>query len=437
MGNLEANLSKSIRFKNSKLLCQLISLDYSDSLSATDATTETAFINGFSRVLDRRLSKQDQELWINLGVCIFNIQKSKTLDFNLQVILLSNINKVAARLDNWILPVIYMAASDLVKVASIPTRANIVRENLEEASRIINKSLVLCLNDRSNPLEKSRKRGTYYFAALLLKIYKKLGGGTALASSVVKVLEQQHRSGSLKSPTWFPKAHVISVNYYVSLVYVSEREYDKAKDKLQNALTLLNSCPALEQPSLKKNKQLILLYLIPLEILLTRQTPSDLLWKRCPDIAKIYQGLIQGINSGDFKCFDEALLKKRSFLIKNQLYLLWSEIRVLIYARLFRKVYNIRERSTKISTWDFANAWAYSIDRKPAISPTPVTNDCINSSNLDNLNQVECYLTHAIYHGFMKGYISRERRTIVLSKKEAFPRIERYLEVTGVVLNIT
>lgn len=436
MGNLEANLSKSIRFKNSKLLCQLISLDYSDSLSSTDATTETNFINRFSRVLDRRLSKQDQELWINLGVCIFNIQALKTPDFNLQVVLLSNINKVAARLDNWILPVIYKAASELVKVASITARANMIRDNLEEASRIINKSLVLCLNDRNNPLERSRKRGTYYFAALLLKVYGKLSGGTALASSVVKVLEQQHRSGSLKSPTWFPKAHVISVNYYVSLVHVSEREYDKAKDKLRNALTLLNSCPALEQPSLKKNKQLILLYLIPLEILFTRQTPSDLLWKRCPDIAKIYQGLIQGMNSGDFKCFDEELLKKRSFLIKNQLYLLWSEIRVLIYARLFRKVYNIRERSTRISTWDFANAWAYSIDRKPAISPTPLTNDCISNRKLDNLNQVECYLTHAIYNGFMKGYISRERRTIVLSKKEAFPRVEKYLKVTGVDLNI-
>lgn len=89
MGNLEANLSKSIRFKNSNLLCQLISIGSGDSVSSTDATTEKDFIDGFSRVLDRRLSKQDRQLWINLGVIIFNAQSSKSTNFKTQVTLLS------------------------------------------------------------------------------------------------------------------------------------------------------------------------------------------------------------------------------------------------------------------------------------------------------------------------------------------------------------
>jgi hypothetical protein len=436
MGNLEANLSKSIRFKNSKLLCQLISIGSGDSVSSTDATTEKDFIDGFSRVLDRRLSKQDQQLWINLGVIIFKAQLSKSTNFKTQVTLLSSINRVAERLDKWILPVVYKAASELFRVAEKSASTSTVKDSLEEASRVINKSLVLCLNDRTNSLDKSRKHGTYYFAALLLKVYKKLGGNSALPCSLVKVLEQQHRLRTLEDPTWFPKAHVISVYYHASIVHVSAREYDKAKNKLRNALTLLNSCPASEQPSLRKNKQLILLYLIPLEILFSRRTPSDQLWEHFPAIAKVYQGLVHGLMNGDFKCFDDQLLQNRLFLIKNHLYLLWSEVRVLIYARLFRKVYEIRERSNRIPTWDFANAWAYSIDRESAVLPTILSTDNVSDNFLDKLNQTECYLTHAIYHGFMKGYISRERRTIVLSNKEAFPKVEKYTKGTEIIINL-
>jgi len=436
MGNLEANLSKSIRFKNSNLLCQLISISSGDSVSSTDATTEKDFIDGFSRVLDRRLSKQDRQLWINLGIIIFNAQSSKSTNFKTQVTLLSSINRVAERLDKWILPVVYKAAFDLFKMAETPTSTSTVKDNLEEASRIINKSLVLCLNDRTNSLDKSRKHGTYFFAALLLKVYKKLGGNTALASSLVKVLEQQHRLKTLEDPTWFPKAHVISVYYHASLVHVSAREYDKARNKLQTALTLLNSCPASEKLCLRKNKQLILLYLIPLEISFSRKTPSGQLWEQFPDIAKVYQGLVNALMSGNFKCFDDQMLQNRRFLIKNHLYLLWSEVRVLIYGRLFRKVYEIRERSNRIPTWDFANAWAYSNHRESAILPTALSTDEISDDNKNKLDQTECYLTHAIYHGFMKGYISRERRTIVLSNREAFPKVEKYIKGTEIIINL-
>ena len=35
--------------------------------------------------------------------------------------------------------------------------------------------------------------------------------------------------------------------------------------------------------------------------------------------------------------------------------------------------------------------------------------------------EVECFLSNMIYKGLIKGYISRERQTVVLSAKDPFP----------------
>lgn len=37
--------------------------------------------------------------------------------------------------------------------------------------------------------------------------------------------------------------------------------------------------------------------------------------------------------------------------------------------------------------------------------------------------EVECLLANMIYKGFIKGYISREKATVVLSAKDPFPKI--------------
>ena len=61
----------------------------------------------------------------------------------------------------------------------------------------------------------------------------------------------------------------------------------------------------------------------------------------------------------------------------------------------------------KISEFEAAIRAAY----KDAAEPTVVDRD-----------EVECFLANMIYKGYMKGYISREHATVVLSRKnDAFP----------------
>ena len=37
--------------------------------------------------------------------------------------------------------------------------------------------------------------------------------------------------------------------------------------------------------------------------------------------------------------------------------------------------------------------------------------------------EVECYLANMIYKGFIRGYISHEKQTVVLAATGAFPRV--------------
>lgn len=42
----------------------------------------------------------------------------------------------------------------------------------------------------------------------------------------------------------------------------------------------------------------------------------------------------------------------------------------------------------------------------------------------DEEGEVECLVANLIYRGYMKGYISHERKVVVLDKKEPFPPIK-------------
>lgn len=39
-----------------------------------------------------------------------------------------------------------------------------------------------------------------------------------------------------------------------------------------------------------------------------------------------------------------------------------------------------------------------------------------------DLDEVECILSNLIYQGKIKGYISHEKRTLIISKADPFPR---------------
>jgi len=91
-------------------------------------------------------------------------------------------------------------------------------------------------------------------------------------------------------------------------------------------------CPAYQ----KKNKQLILHYLVPIKMYFG-STPTDkLLYKYKLDH---FVELSRALKIGNLKMFDAAIEKYRILFIKTGIYLLLEKLRMLVYRNLFRKMY--------------------------------------------------------------------------------------------------
>ena len=92
-------------------------------------------------------------------------------------------NRAAERTDNWILPVMYTISRELRQLSILAdgsTRLNASHRSahtvkLEEATRTINRSFNICLNDRNQDVDYSKKWGVYFFMGEMFKIYFKVG----------------------------------------------------------------------------------------------------------------------------------------------------------------------------------------------------------------------------------------------------------------------
>jgi hypothetical protein len=77
---------------------------------------------------------------------------------------------------------------------------------------------------------------------------------------------------------------------------------------------------------------------------------------------------------------------------------------------LFRTVFLINEKKTRIPVEEFRRAMGFSMAGRDGGMKREVEPE-----------ETECLLAGMIYKGLMKGYISREKSMVVLSNKEAFP----------------
>ncbi|PGH00783.1 hypothetical protein AJ80_09122 [Polytolypa hystricis UAMH7299] len=278
---------------------------------------------------------------------------------------------------------------------------------LEEASRIINRMFTLCLHDRS-PLEESRRWGVYNTVNLSFKTYFKLGS----VSSCKSLLHALHASQSdMPEITAFPKSHIVTYKYYLGVINFLEENYEQAEEHLTFAWKMCH-------PKSIKNKELILTYLIPCHLVTTHTLPARRLLAPFPRLERLFRPLCEYIKKGDLRGFDAAMSAGENEFVKKKIYLPLERGRDIALRNLFRKVFLAGGfdppingqppiRRTRVPVTEFAAAIRLG---RPAGDKTPV-----------DLDEVECFLANLIYKNLMKGYISRERGIVVLSKGGAFP----------------
>ncbi|KAI5287463.1 COP9 signalosome (CSN) subunit [Ascosphaera acerosa] len=278
---------------------------------------------------------------------------------------------------------------------------------LEETSRIINRMFTLCLQDRSS-LDESRKWGVYYIASLSFKTFVKLDSVASCRSLLHAIDATQFDMPPLEN---FPKSHIVTYKYFVGLLAFLEERYIEAEEHLTDALRLCHR-------DAMKNKELILNYLIPCHIVTTHTLPSKALLAPFPRLESLFRPLCQCIKRGDLAGFDAAMAAGEDEFVQRKIYLTLERGRDLALRNLFRKVF-------------IAGGFDPPVDGKPPIRRTrvPVAEFAAamrlgrdDEQSAPERDEVECYLANMIYKGLMKGYISRERGIVVLSKGGmAFP----------------
>lgn len=155
--------------------------------------------------------------------------------------------------------------------------------------------------------------------------------------------------------------------------------------------------------------RLILAYLIPVK-LLRGILPSSQLLNSFPRLASLYSPLLLGAKKGDVRAYDQALadpVRERS-LVKLGTYLALEKAREACLRGLFRKVWEARDKSTRIEIEVFRSALMYvgvQLGKEEA----------------------EWLIATTIFKGYLKGYISHERGVVVLAAKDPFPRLGTFV----------
>mmetsp|Transcript_9535 Transcript_9535/g.15869 ORF Transcript_9535/g.15869 Transcript_9535/m.15869 type:complete len:131 (+) Transcript_9535:1-393(+) len=115
-----------------------------------------------------------------------------------------------------------------------------------------------------------------------------------------------------------------------------------------------------------------------------------------------YISLGQAVVRGDLKTFEQVMRQHQKSFIYRGVYLVFEQIKIIAYRNLVKKIYKISS-STRIKLEWVLSAMQWM------------------DEDVD-LDEVECILSNLIYQGKIKGYISHEKRTLIISKADPFPR---------------
>ncbi|KAI8924299.1 hypothetical protein BC831DRAFT_311434 [Entophlyctis helioformis] len=301
---------------------------------------------------------------------------------------------------NWCLPVLYTITHDLralsIRADAALAAAGEQTGRLEEAARTMNRMFAACATDRLSPIDSSRKWGTYYIVNILFKTYFKLNS-TNLCATILRSL----KSADVPNVSQFPRSHLVTYKYYTGVLSFYNERYDAAATDLAFA-----SAACLHPLTTgRRNKLHILNYLLPAQ-LVRGVLPHNRLFEKYPDLAADYEDIVVAVRTGNLGLFDAALERCQDALISRGTWLTVESLRPLVLRTLFRSIWVIQGKGTRIPFAVFQRGIEVAMGNKAI-----------------ELAQVECYLAIMIDKGYMKGYLSHDRLMAVLSNKDPFPSI--------------
>ncbi|KAF8318154.1 hypothetical protein DL93DRAFT_2054813 [Clavulina sp. PMI_390] len=331
----------------------------------------------------------------------------------------------------WILPALLgllrtlrqLAAKASRKTADAAARKEGTKSDaLEDAARICNKAFTNCLTDRSalytRNMRTSRKWGVYALVGMTLKCYI-AADRMGLHKSLLRSLTVQKDMPPFED---YPKADQVTCKYYFGLLAFLSEDWSLAFDEFSAAFA---KCGRGSDPSIVRNQERILTYLVPLQLMRGRLPPRSLIpWDlpssatssdpdtkpsslRYPNLAALYTPFIRALRAGDLRLFDLALVRAEPRLVQKNVWgLMESRVREVCLRGFFVRVWK-----------------TLSADSKKRMPVGIVRRGLKLVGGIDELDEAECITAGLIFRGFIKGYISHEKRMVVLAAKDPFPSL--------------
>eukprot|EP00911_Craspedida_sp_UC1_P001096 UC1_evm1s822 len=257
---------------------------------------------------------------------------------------------------------------------------------LEDAMEEITNCFRAIANDRPEDSSKSKRLGMMLLANHMLCIGFQLNN-FAFLKPIKRGME-----GAGTPRDAFALAHRVTYAYYMGRKALFDADYSGAKEHLDMAL---KHC----RRDSKRNKRLILTYLIPVNLISGRLPSHKLMAKY--DLLQ-FEPIVEALRSGNVGNLRRGLQQHGEFFVQWGILLILEKLQMLAYRTLFKRVHAILAKN-KMNLSFFLSAMRFAGDVKA------------------DTDEVECILANLIAQRYVKGYIAHSHKMLVVSPKEPFP----------------
>ncbi|XP_015786123.1 PCI domain-containing protein 2 [Tetranychus urticae] len=300
--------------------------------------------------------------------------------------------------ENWMVPVICVMARDLRLLAIAADIQNghknsgksrdglyIPNEYLEKAAEPLMSMFRAVANDCRTTMEKSKRIAMMNLVNQLFKIYFRVNK-LHLCKPLIRALDNANIM------TYFTKAQKVTYFYYLGMKHMFDSDYKNADKMLSFSFANCHS-------SSRKNKRLVLIFLIPVKMLLGVMPTQKLLEKYN---LMPFAPVTQAVKEGNLNALDNALETYSDFFWKYGIYLILDKLKIIAYRNVFKKVCLIL-KTHQVPIESFRHVLQF-----------------LRNENV-SIEEVNCILANLIYEGKIKGYISLAHQKLVISKQNPFP----------------
>lgn len=239
-----------------------------------------------------------------------------------------------------------------------------------------------------------KRVGALYVTCQLFKVYFKLGT-VHLCRSVIRSIE----TARIFDFEEFPVRDKVTYMYYTGRLEVLNENFLAADHKLSYALTHCD-------PQSEANIRMILKYLVPVKLSIGILPKKSLLEKY--NLVE-YGDIVLAMRRGDLRLLRHALEEHEDRFLRSGVYLVLEKLELQVYQRLVKKIYIIQKQK------DPSKAHQIKLE---------VIVKTLKWLEMDvDLDEVECIMSILIYKNLVKGYFAHKSKVAVLSKQDAFPKL--------------